>query len=210
MMPLENLVAFTIAAAVLVAIPGPSVLFVVGRALVLGRRGALLSVVGNAMGVLIQVVAVAAGLGVLIERSVVLFTVIKLVGAAYLIYLGVQAIRHRRRATTADAAPAPRRSRVLRESFVVGISNPKTVVFFIAVLPQFAAPSAGWVPAQLLLLGAIFIALALVLDSVWALAAGSARDWFGRSPKRIGAMSATGGAAMIALGGTLAITSAKA
>lgn len=210
MIPIENVIAFAIASTLLIVIPGPSVLFVVGRALVLGRRGALLSVVGNALGMLVQVVAVAAGLGVIIEQSVVLFTIIKLVGAAYVIYLGIQAIRHRRTAVKLDAAIPARRSRVLWESFVVGISNPKSIVFFIAVLPQFAVPAAGWVPLQLLLLGGVFLTIALMLDSVWALAAGSARDWFGRSPKRIGTMSATGGAAMIALGGTLAISAAKA
>lgn len=208
MIPVENLIAFTLASIVIVAIPGPSVLFVIGRALVLGRAGALLSVLGNALGVLVQVILVAAGVGVIVEQSVVLFTIVKLAGAAFLVYLGVQAIRHRGR-TVAEERPVTGTRRVLGESFIVGISNPKTVVFFIAVLPQFAAPAAGWVPAQLLLLGAIFLLIALVLDSSWALAAGAARDWFARSPRRIAALSATGGVALIALGGTLAVTGSK-
>src|SRR5690554_3309856 len=90
MIPLENLAAFALASAVLILIPGPSVLFVIGRALSLGRAGALLSVLGNALGAFVQVVAIAAGLGILIEQSVVLFTVIKYVGAAYIVFLGIQ------------------------------------------------------------------------------------------------------------------------
>jgi threonine/homoserine/homoserine lactone efflux protein len=209
MIPAENLIAFTLASVVIVAIPGPSVLFVIGRALVLGRAGALLSVLGNAAGVFIQVILVAAGLGVLIEQSVVLFTIVKFAGAAFLVYLGVQAIRHRKSRLAADRAPAGSTRRVLGESFIVGISNPKTVVFFIAVLPQFVAPEVGWVPGQMLLFGAIFLVIGIALDSVWALAAGAARDWFGRSPRRIAGLSATGGAAMIALGGSLAVAGAK-
>jgi threonine/homoserine/homoserine lactone efflux protein len=210
MIPTSNLIAFTLASAVIVAIPGPSVLFVIGRALVLGRAGALLSVLGNALGVFVQVILIAAGVGVIIEQSVILFTIIKFAGAAFLVYLGVQAIRHRgTQVANDDGAIRTSNRRVLGESFIVGASNPKTVVFFIAVLPQFVAPASGWVPAQMLLLGTIFLLIALVLDSVWALAAGAARDWFGRSPRRIASLSATGGVAMIALGGTLAATGAK-
>jgi threonine/homoserine/homoserine lactone efflux protein len=210
MVPTSNLIAFALVSAVIVAIPGPSVLFVIGRALVLGRAGALLSVLGNAFGVFVQVILIAAGVGVIIEQSVVLFTIIKLAGAAFLVYLGVQAIRHRgTQVANDDGAVRTSNRRVLGESFIVGASNPKTVVFFIAVLPQFVAPESGWVPAQMLLLGTIFLLIALVFDSVWALAAGAARDWFGRSPRRIASLSATGGVAMIALGGTLAATGAK-
>lgn len=210
MIPAENLVAFTIAAAVIIAIPGPSVLFVIGRALSLGRAGALLSVLGNALGVFVQVIAIAAGVGVLIEQSIVVFTIVKFAGAAFLVYLGVQAIRHRNRpATTENDARSTSTWRVLGESIVVGVSNPKTIVFFIAVLPQFVAPEVGAVPAQLLLLGGVFLAIALVFDSIWALAAGSARDWFARSPKRLSTLGALGGVALIGLGGVLAFTGAK-
>jgi threonine/homoserine/homoserine lactone efflux protein len=210
MIPAQNVLAFTIAAAVLIAIPGPSVLFVIGRALALGRAGALLSVVGNALGVFVQVVGIAAGLGTLIQESIVLFTIVKFAGAAFLVYLGIQAIRHRKRPIVTDAAGRKRGAwRVLRESFIVGISNPKSIVFFIAVLPQFVAPNAGAVPLQMILLGVIFLGIALVFDSIWALAAGTARNWFARSPKRVSTLSATGGVAMIGLGGVLAFTGAK-
>lgn len=208
MLPLPNLLAFLAAAVVLVIMPGPTVLFVVGRSLSLGRRGGLLSVLGNALGLIPIVVAVAFGVGALIAESVVVFAIIKYAGAAYIVYLGVQAIRHRRRAAAAVSAGVGQRSarRMLAEGFIVGVTNPKTIAFFLAVLPQFVAPESGWVPGQLLLLGGVFVVLALISDGAWALAAGSARDWFARSPKRVERLGATGGVMMIGLGGVLALT----
>ncbi|PJJ71281.1 threonine/homoserine/homoserine lactone efflux protein [Diaminobutyricimonas aerilata] len=211
MPPWENVIAFTLAAAVLIAIPGPSVLFVIGRALVLGRRGALLSVLGNTVGISLQIVAVAAGLGTLLEQSIVLYTVVKYVGAAFLVYLGVQAIRHRRRIGAADTTAVPtRRIAVLRQSVFVGVSNPKSIVFFAAVFPQFTDAAAGPLPMQMLGLGAIFAVLALLMDGTTALLAGAARDWFARSPRRIRTLSATGGVAMIGLGAGLAVSESRA
>jgi threonine/homoserine/homoserine lactone efflux protein len=210
MVPLSNLLAFSLASLVLIALPGPSVLFVIGRSLALGRKGGLLSVLGNALGMVPQIIAVATGVGVVLAQSVVLFTVIKFAGAAYLVYLGIQAIRHRG-GTTAAAGSVPSSStwRMLREGFLVGATNPKTIVFFVAVLPQFVDHPAGGIPVQLALLGAIFLVIALVSDSIWALAAGTARHWFARSPKRISTLSTAGGAMMIGLGGTLALTGSK-
>lgn len=202
MLPTSNLIAFALVAIPIILVPGPSVLFILGRSLSLGRMGGLLSVVGNAAGALVAVVAVAFGVGIVIAQSVVVFTIVKIVGAAYLIYLGVQAIRHRRASAHAVTNPvAPRAKwRLLVQGFIVGVSNPKTIVFFIAVLPQFVDYSAGTIPLQLLTLGALFVAIALITDSVWALAAGFARDWFARSPRRISTLGATGGVMMIGLG----------
>lgn len=207
MVPLTNLLAFALVSALLIAVPGPSVLFVIGRSLALGRRGGLLSVLGNAAGELLQVAAVALGLGVVLAQSLVLFTSIKLAGAAYLIYLGIQAVRKRQ---GRSAGPDPLRSastwRILREGCLVGATNPKSVVFFVAVLPQFVDHAAGAIPFQLAMLGATFLVIALVSDSIWAVAAGTARQWFARSPRRVAAVSTTGGVIMIGLGGTLALT----
>ncbi|MFZ2965284.1 MAG: LysE family translocator [Rhodoglobus sp.] len=202
MVPATNLLAFCLVAIPLILVPGPSVLFVIGRSLSLGRLGGLLSVVGNAAGAFVAVLAVAFGVGIIVAQSVVVFTIVKVVGAAYLIYLGVQAIRHRReRSDAATARPAPRSIwRLLLQGFLVGVTNPKTIVFFIAVLPQFVDYSAGGIPFQMLELGSIFVAIALVTDSAWALAAGIARDWFGRSPRRLATLGATGGVFMIGLG----------
>lgn len=208
MPPTDRLLAFAVVALVFVAVPGPSVLFTISRALTLGRRPALLTVVGNAAGVYVHVIAVALGIGAIVERSLAAFTILKLVGAAYLVYLGVQALRHRRAvAVLPDVPVAPTRSRrVLTDGFVVGVSNPKSIVFFAAVLPQFADPAHGPVPAQLLVLGLVAITAALVSDSAWALVAGAARDWFGRSPRRLAAIGGAGGMVMIGLGVRLALT----
>lgn len=207
MVPVPELLAFTVAAAIIILIPGPSVLFVIGRALVVGRRGALLSVLGNAAGVAVQIVAVAAGLGVLVAQSAVLFTVLKIAGALVLVWLGIQAIRHRRARFDDDVSAVSRSSsRLLIESFWVGITNPKTVVFFVAALPQFVVPSAGSAALQMLELGAIFLVIGVACDSVYAIAAGSARDWFATSERRISGLRAGGGVALIGLGGVMAFT----
>jgi threonine/homoserine/homoserine lactone efflux protein len=209
MIPLPTLLAFVAMTLVFVVIPGPSVLFVIGRALSLGRAGALLSVLGNACGFLVQIAAIALGLGAIIERSIVLFTGIKIVGALFLVYLGVQAIRHRKQPINRDAVPAVGRWRSLGEGAVVGVSNPKSIVFFLAVLPQFVTVSTGSVELQLITLGAVFAVMAVVTDSVWAIGASAARTWFARSPKRIEVLGASGGVAMIGLGGAMALTGTK-
>jgi threonine/homoserine/homoserine lactone efflux protein len=211
MVPPSSLLGFALASLALIVIPGPSVLFVIGRSLALGRAGGLLSVVGNALGMLPLVAAVALGVGAVVAQSVVVFTIIKFAGAAYLVYLGVQAIRHRRHTAVTHEAVPPRRSRlrILSEGFVVGITNPKSLVFFVAVLPQFVDYSAGSIPLQMMELGLVFLVLALACDSVWALVAGTARTWFARSPKRVERLGATGGVMMIGLGGVLALTGGK-
>ena len=210
MVPLSQLLTFALAAALLIALPGPSVLFVIGRTLALGRRAGLLSVVGNASGMLIQTSLVALGVGAIVAESIVVLTVIKFAGAAYLIYLGIQAIRHRHRVAAPVQRESPRSTvRLLGEGFVVGGTNPKSIVFFVAILPQFVEPSAGAIPLQLAELGLVFVVLALLMDSTWALTAGAARTWFARSPKRLSNLGVVGGVAMIGLGGTLAVTGVK-
>jgi threonine/homoserine/homoserine lactone efflux protein len=203
-----HLLEFAGLAAVIIAIPGPSVLFTVSRALTAGRRTALLTVVGNETGLLLQASAVAFGVGELVERSARLFTVIKLAGAIYLVFLGVQAIRHRRSLAEAIAANTSmtRPLRAFGDGLVVGMMNPKTIVFFVAVLPQFVDRAAGGAPVQMMLLGAMFSAIALILDSVWALGAGTAGQWLARSPRRMAAIGGTGGLAMIGIGLSLAAT----
>ncbi|WP_433335131.1 LysE family translocator [Spirillospora sp. CA-294931] len=210
MVSFEQLAAFSAMAVAIILIPGPTVLFVVGRALAHGRRMALTSVVGNTLGVLVLTGAVALGVGSIVERSVVVFTVMKLAGAAYLIYLGVQAFRHRRGLGEAlGETPSAVDRRALWQGFVVGVTNPKTAVFFAAVLPQFADRDAGHVPVQMAVFGLVFALLALLCDSVWGLAAGSARTWLARSPRRLAAIGGTGGLMMIGLGVTVATTGRK-
>ena len=211
MVPLKDILAFAGVAVVLVAVPGPSVVFTISRALTSGRRTALLNVVGNTIGLVVQVVAAAFGLGAVIERSAAVFTGVKLAGAAYLVWLGVQAIRHRRSLTETIAAEAGPLSplRAVRDGVVVGATNPKTIAVFLVVMPQFVARDAGHVASQLLVLGLVFPLIALLLDSCWALAAGTARQWLSSSPRRLAAIGGAGGLVMIGLGVSLAATGRK-
>ena len=211
MLPTGHLLTFAAISFALIAVPGPNVLFVISRSLMLGRAAGVGSAVGGQAGVYVQVAAVAFGIGALVERSVAIFTVIKLAGAAYLVWLGVQAVRHRRSLGAALNAAVERRSlaRILRDGFAVGVSNPKAIVFFAAVLPQFVDRSAGHVPVQMLLLGMVFVAIAVVCDSTWAVAAGTARAWIARSPQRLELIGGTGGLVMIGIGASLALTGRK-
>lgn len=208
MVSVDRLLAFAAMSFLLIVIPGPSVLFVVGRALAQGRRAALTTVVGNTLGAYVLVVAVALGVGSVVERSAVVFTTLKLVGAAYLVHLGVRAVRQRRSLHAAFTGDAPAHGglRTLWEGFAVGVANPKTIVFFAAVLPQFVDREQGHVAWQMLLLGLIFNAIAVVSDSVWGLAAATARTWFARSPRRLAMVGGVGGLSMIGLGVTVAAT----
>jgi threonine/homoserine/homoserine lactone efflux protein len=213
MVPVSHLLAFAALVSVLVAIPGPSVLFTISRALTVGRRAALLTVVGNELGLCVQVVAVAFGVGAVVERSAQVITVIKLAGAVYLVFLGVQAVRHRRsmaEALTARITPV-RPLRAIRDGFVVGVANPKTIVFFLVGLPAFTTTAPGHlpVPAQMLILGALFPVVALVLDSAWAAVAGTARQWLVGSPRRLALIGGTGGLVMIGLGVSIVATGRK-
>lgn len=206
----DRLLAFAAMSFLLIVVPGPSVLFTVGRALALGRRAALSSVAGNAVGAYVLVVAVAFGVGALVERSVVAFTVLKLAGAAYLVYLGVKAWRQRGPLLVGISDESPRGGlRTLWEGFAVGLANPKTIVFFAAVLPQFVDPDLGHVVGQMMLLGLVFVGIALASDSAWGLGASVAREWFARSPRRLAAVSRIGGLSMIGLGVTVAVTGRK-
>ncbi|MGW8683261.1 LysE family translocator [Streptomyces sp. NPDC055817] len=204
----DRLLAFAAMSFLLIVIPGPSVLFVIGRALSQGRRAALTTVVGNTLGAYVLVVAVALGVGAVVERSVLVFTTLKLVGASYLVYLGVKAVRQRRSlhaAFTGDGV-AHGSLRTLWEGFAVGVANPKTIVFFAAVLPQFVDRGQGHVTLQMLLLGLVFNVIAVVSDSVWGLVAATTRSWFARSPRRLGMVGGVGGLTMIGLGVTVAAT----
>lgn len=207
MVSTDRLLAFAALSFLLIIVPGPSVLFVIGRALAQGRRAALTTVAGNTLGAYLLVVAVALGVGAVVERSVLVFTALKLAGAAYLVYLGVRAWRERGalRAAFAGGETAGGR-RTFWEGFAVGVSNPKTIVFFAAVLPQFVDREQGHAALQMLVLGLVFNLIAIASDSVWGLVAATARDWFARSPGRLSLVGGAGGLTMIGLGVTVAVT----
>ncbi|WP_431957652.1 LysE family translocator [Nocardia lijiangensis] len=208
MVPMTNLLAFMAAATLIVVIPGPGVLFTVGRALALGRRAALISAVGHCAGVLVCLIFVAIGLGTLLAASSFALTAVKFAGALYLVYLGVQAIRERKALRDALGASADTGAggRVFRQSVIVGVTNPKGIVFFSAVLPHFVDPAAGSLPLQFVVLGTVFLAIALVSDSAWALLAASARSWFAKSPRRLEAVGGAGGAMIVGLGASVALS----
>jgi threonine/homoserine/homoserine lactone efflux protein len=192
----------------LIVVPGPSVLFVVSRSIALGRAVGVATVAGNTVGAFVQVVAVAFGIGPLVERSAELFLVLKLAGAGYLVFLGVQAIRQRRSLADALAAPVERKTlaRIVADGFTVGVTNPKVIIFFAAMLPQFVDRRSGDVPLQIVMLGALFAGIALLSDSSWALLAGTARSWFTSSRRRLELVGGTSGLVMIGIGARLAFT----
>ena len=203
-----HLIGFTLASLVIIVIPGPGVLFVVGRALAHGRRTALATAAGHAAGNYAVAACVAVGLGTLLQRSAQVFTVVKLAGALYLVFLGVQAIRHRHSLASAmtGAAGASDGWRALRDGFIVGVTNPKTFILFGAILPQFVNRGEGNVPAQMLLLALISVSMGLVSDVTWGLAASTVRAWFARSPRRYALVGGAGGLAMVGVGVTIALT----
>ncbi|MFB8242057.1 LysE family translocator [Kitasatospora purpeofusca] len=209
MVATESLLSFAAMSLVVIAIPGPSVLFVVGRALAHGRRCALASVLGNVLGCYALVLAVALGIGNLVQDSAVVFTAVKLAGAGYLVLLGIQTFRHRARVPTAlTAGGGERRSgaRTVLDGFVVGVTNPKGLVFFAAVLPQFVDREAGHLPLQMMVLGLVPVGIGLICDTAWGLAASAARTWLAGSEQRLSMIGGAGGTALIGLGVTVAVT----
>jgi threonine/homoserine/homoserine lactone efflux protein len=210
--PSRHLAEFLITVYVLILIPGPSVLFVISRGVSLGRRAAFVSAVGNETGLTLQLALVSVGLGAIVARSDAVFTVLKLVGAAYLVFLGVRNIRDRKRLAAifgAGASTPKPLARIYREGVIVGATNPKGILIFTAVLPQFIDRSQGHVTLQIASLGLICVLIALLSDGLWALLSGTARQWLGSSPRRLERMSATGGVMLVGLGIGLAVTGRK-
>jgi threonine/homoserine/homoserine lactone efflux protein len=203
-----NLIGFTLAALLIIVIPGPGVLFVVGRALAHGRRTAVATAAGHAAGNYLVAACVAVGLGTLLQRSAPVFLAVKLAGALYLVFLGVQAFRHRHSLVSAmsSAAGASEGWRAVRDGFIVGVTNPKSFILFGAILPQFVNRGEGNVPAQMLLLALISVCMGLVSDVAWGVAASAVRAWFARSPRRYALVGGAGGLAMIGVGVTVALT----
>ncbi len=195
----SNLLGFLVLAIVIIVVPGPSVIFAIGRALVLGTRLAVISVLGNALGVGLQIVVVSLGLGVLIQQAPGLFFAIKIIGALIIAYLGVRAFIDRANLDLSQKDSSSSRA-VLKQSIIVGITNAKTFVFFVAALPSFVSPLDGNPTVQMLVLGVIFSVIGIASDMVYAVAAGKARDWLSTSQKRIATFRGLGGLALTLLG----------
>jgi threonine/homoserine/homoserine lactone efflux protein len=202
--------AYTLVAFVMIVIPGPGVLFIVGRALAHGRRTAMATAVGHACGSLIVGAFVSFGLGEILQRSTPVFLAVKIAGAAYLVWLGVQAIRHR--GSLADAiartdSVGDRRS--VWDGILVGVTNPKSYILFGAILPQFVNRAGGNVPLQMMLLVLISVSIGVLSDTAWGIVAGGVRAWFARSPRRLSLVGGAGGLALIGVGLTVALTGRK-
>lgn len=198
----DLLIKFSLTAFAIIVIPGPSVMFTVARGISLGKRAAVLSVLGNNLGAYVSVILVSFGIGPIIQRSQLAFILVSVLGGSYLIYLGYQTIKERNKKTNEILSKNDYATslQIVRQGFTVGVLNPKTLVFFAAVLPQFVDRTAGSVPVQLLFLGLIFWIIAFVSDSIWGLSAGAAREWLATKPDRISNLTATGGLVIMILG----------
>jgi threonine/homoserine/homoserine lactone efflux protein len=199
----SRLPEYIVAAMVIILAPGPSVLFVIARAIAWGRKTAVFTVAGNVTGAFALSTLVAIGLGPVLQRSDLAYAAIQWGGGLYLMYLGIEAIRQRKihaedMRNQGDVAPGVARS--MRDGFWVGALNPKGLVFYAAVLPQFVDREKGNVALQLIFLGAVFSILAFVSDGTWGLLAGTARQWLATDAKRLEKLRATGGIVMIILG----------
>ena len=188
---------------IIILAPGPSVLFTIARAISWGRAAAVATVAGNVTGAFVVSLIVAFGLGPILQRSALAFTSVQILGGLYLIYLGIDAIRHSQihaseMVNQGDARPSMLRS--MRDGFWVGALNPKVLVFFAAILPQFVDRDGRSITAQLILMGATFTIIAFIGDSTWGLIAGTIRQQIARSPSRLVTMRRIGGLVMIGLG----------
>ena len=194
---------YLVAAMIIILAPGPSVLFIIARAIAWGRMTAVATAAGNVTGAFTLSLMVAFGLGPILQRSELAFLAVQVIGGFYLVYLGIDAIRHSKihaedMVNQGEVKPSALRS--ARDGFWVGALNPKGLVFFAAILPQFLERESGNVTSQLVLMGATFSVLAFISDGSWGLIAGTVRQWMATSPARLVTMRRIGGIVMILLG----------
>jgi threonine/homoserine/homoserine lactone efflux protein len=201
-----SLGGFVAAALVLLLIPGPGVLYIVARSLGQGQRAGLVSVLGLSAGALVHVAAATAGLSAILLTSATAFEVVKALGAGYLIYLGIRTIFAPRSRAAGDDSTPRSLSRLFAEGVLVSVLNPQIAVFFLAFLPQFVEPGRGPVPQQVLLLGLMYVALALITDSGYALLAARARYWLGGRVAQGPLPQYASGALYLGLGVSTALT----
>lgn len=196
-------VEYLVAAMIIILAPGPSVLFVIARAIAWGRKTSVLTVLGNVSGSLVLSTLVALGLGPILQKFPFAYSAVQWGGGLYLIYLGIDAIRKRAvhaSDMTNQGPVGPTALQSIRDGFWVGVLNPKAIVFFAAVLPQFVDIDGDQVTLQLIFLGLTFCVLAFLSDGMWGLLAGTARQWLAKSSHRLERLRALGGSIMIILG----------
>jgi len=196
-------VGFLIASIVIIMVPGPSVLFTLARGVAWGRAVAVLTVLGNSIGTLLLSLVIAFGLGPLLSKYHAFSIGLQLAGGTYLLWLGFEALRHRRahaEKMTQREQARPSNLHVIRQGFTVGVLNPKSLVFFAAVFPHFVDQKKGNVTLQLVVFGVIFSVMAFCSDGTWGLIAGTAREWLASTPSRLVTLRTIGGCVMCSLG----------
>lgn len=203
-----TLLAFTVAALALIALPGPGMLLLLARGIGAGRRTAAVSALGLETSTSVYVAATAAGLTTVLASSALAFSVVRYVGAAYLVGLGVRTLLGQGEVQLDPARSAPPAGRAYRQAFVIGISNPKIAIFFLAFFPQFVDPHRGSTAAQVLVLGGMFVVMALVVDLAVAGAAGQARSWLLGRPSFVRRQRYVAGSVYLALGASAAASGA--
>ncbi|WP_052460720.1 LysE family translocator [Microbacterium gorillae] len=202
-------IGFLLLSALLSAIPGPSVLLETSRAITRGRRSAMWIVLGNTLGGMVLLALVLAGLGAIVAASAELFLVVKIAGACYLLWLGIQALRSAFRGEPDQHRTTTRQSQTtgiaaIRQGFIVGVANPKSIVSLMAILPQFVDHNLGHPTVQMAIIGITGGVAQVVIETIWVFAAGALGGWFQRRPRRMKYLKAGGGIAMIGLAGKLA------
>jgi threonine/homoserine/homoserine lactone efflux protein len=200
---------FVVASVVLLLTPGPAVLFIVARSVEQGRAAGLVSVLGIHLGTIVHITAAAVGLSALLVSSALAFAIVKYLGAAYLIWIGVRTFMAKDPDPEAPAVPAGRLGRVFRDGFVVNLFNPKTAIFFLAFLPQFVDPARGALHWQILILGLTFMGLGIMSDGMFALAAGTAGNFLRRNRRFLRFQRWFAGTSFIGLGVTAALATRK-
>lgn len=201
-----SLLGFIVAALVVLLIPGPGVIYVVARSLAQGQRAGLISVLGLAAGALVHAIAAAIGLSAVLLASATAFGVIKFLGAAYLIYLGIRALLSRGSGSTFETPVPESNQRLFVDGVVISVFNPKIAVFFLAFLPQFVDPVVGSVAQQLLMLGLLYVFLAICTDGAYALFAGHIRTLLSGRVMRGRVPQYASGLVYIGLGVTTALS----
>jgi threonine/homoserine/homoserine lactone efflux protein len=200
---------FVVASVVLLLTPGPAVLFIVARSVEQGRAAGLVSVLGIHLGTIVHIAAAAVGLSALVVSSALAFAIVKYLGAAYLIWIGIRTFMAKGLDPGAPAAPAEALHRIFRDGFVVNLFNPKTAIFFLAFLPQFVDPARGALHWQILILGLTFMGLGILSDGMFALAAGAAGDFLRRNRRFLRIQRWFAGTSFIGLGVTAALATRK-
>lgn len=200
---------FVVASVVLLLTPGPAVLFIVARSVAQGRSAGLVSVLGIHLGTIVHIVAAAVGLSALVVSSALAFAIVKYLGAAYLIWIGIRTLMAKAPEAQKVEIPAEPLRRVFRDGFVVNLFNPKTAIFFLAFLPQFVDPARGAVHWQIIILGLTFMGLGMMSDGMFALVAGAAGDFLRRNRRFLRLQRWFAGISFIGLGITAALATRK-